>query len=242
MTDAKEQNKVNDRFYARYGYGKRGAIAETFMRGAIKKVVGSDRYKSVTGTLKSGIRNATTGKLDAVRAWKAKNQEQDTLIGKFFDRMDARQLRKDKENFEGKKDSKIGKIIKWLFIGGIFVPLVVGFLKEDVLPAIREKVKPWLAKAKDKIFGVKDETTGEYKGGIISGIVNPIRNFFKTKFEKVHNWIHNEGEFNAKDRGLSGFWNSLTKVGSHIVDLWKTGFTTVYGDFVPKLLEKSESL
>lgn len=233
--DAKEQNKVNGRFYARYGYGK-ASLTETFMRGAIKKVVGSDRYKSVTGTLKSGIRNATAGKLDAVRAWKEKNQEQDTLIGKFFDRMDARQLRKDKENFEGKKDSKIGKIIKWLFIGGMFVPLVVGFLKQDVLPAIREKIKPWLAKAKDKIFGVKNETTGEYEGGIISGIVNPIRKFFKSKFEKVHDWIHNEGEYNTDDKGLKGFWNGLAKVGAHIVDLWKIGFTTVYGETVPKIL------
>ena len=233
--DAKEQNKVNDRFYARYGYGK-ASLTETFMRGAIKKVVGSDRYKSVTGTLKSGIRNATAGKLDAVRAWKEKNQEQDTLIGKFFDRMDARQLRKDKENFEGKKDSKIGKIIKWLFIGGMFVPLVVGFIKQDVLPAIREKIKPWLVKAKDKIFGVKNETTGEYEGGIISGIVNPIRKFFKSKFEKVHNWIHNEGEYNTDDKGLKGFWNGLAKVGAHIVDLWKIGFTTVYGETVPKIL------
>lgn len=233
--DAKEQNKVNGRFYARYGYGK-ASLTETFMRGAIKKVVGSDRYKSVTGTLKSGIRNAVAGKLDAVRAWKEKNQEQDTFIGRFFDRMDARQLRKDKENFEGKKDSKIGKIIKWLFVGGVFVPLIVGFIKEDILPAIREKVKPWLAKAKDKIFGVKNKTTGEYEGGIISGIVNPIRKFFKSKFEKVHNWIHNEGEYAAPDRGLSGFWNSLAKVGAHIVELWKTGFVTVYGDFVPKVL------
>ena len=233
--DAEEQNKVDDRFYARYGYGK-ASLTETFMRGAIKKVVGSDRYKSVTGTLKSGIRNATAGKLDAVRAWKEKNQEQDTLIGKFFDRMDARQLRKDKENFEGKKDSKLGKIIKWLFVGGVFVPLVVGFLKQDVLPTIREKIKPWLVKAKDKIFGVKNETTGEYEGGIISGIVNPIRKFFKSKFEKVHNWIHNEGEYNSQDKGLNGFWRGLAKVGSHIIDLWKTGFTTVYGDFVPKVL------
>ena len=233
--DAKEQNKVNGRFYARYGYGK-ASLTETFMRGAIKKVVSSDRYKSVTGTLKSGIRNATAGKLDAVRAWKEKNQEQDTFIGRFFDRMDARQLRKDKENFEGKKDSKIGKIIKWLFVGGVFVPLIVGFIKEDILPAIREKVKPWLAKAKDKIFGKKNETTGEYEGGIISGIVNPIRNYFKTKFEKVHNWIHNEKEYSDEDKGLSGFWRSLAKVGAHIVELWKTGFTTVYGDFVPKVL------
>ena len=233
--NAEEQNKVDDRFYARYGYGK-ASLTETFMRGAIKKVVGSDRYKSVTGTLKSGIRNATAGKLDAVRAWKEKNQEQDTLIGKFFDRMDARQLRKDKENFEGKKDSKLGKIIKWLFVGGVFVPLVVGFIKQDILPAIRKKVKPWLAKAKDKIFGVKNEITGEYEGGIISGIVNPIRNYFKSKFKKVHDWIHNENEYNDENKGLKGFWRSLAKVGAHIVELWKTGFVTVYGDFVPKVL------
>ena len=235
LTDDEKSN-VERRFYAKYGYGKHGVMASILMKSAIKKVVGSDRYKSITGTLKSGIRNATAGKLDAVRAWKEKNQEQDTLIGKFFDRMDARQLKKDKENHEGKKDSKIGKVIKWLFVGGVFVPLIVGFIKKDILPAIREKVKPWLAKAKDKIFGVKNETTGEYEGGIISGIVNPIRKFFKSKFEKVHNWIHNEGEYAAPDKGLNGFWKGLAKVGAHIIDLWKTGFTTVYGDFVPKVL------
>ena len=234
LTDDEKLN-VENRFYAKYGYGKHGIMASIFMKSAIKKVVNSNIYKSV-GTLKSGIRNAAAGKLDAMRAKKEKNQEQDTLIGKFFDRMDARRLKKDREEHEGKRDSKIGKIIKWLFVGGIFVPLVVGFIKEDLLPAIREKVKPWLAKAKDKIFGVKNETTGEYEGGVISGIVNPIRKFFKSKFERVHNWIHNEGEYSAPDRGLSGFWNSLAKVGAHIVDLWKSGFASVYGDFVPKVL------
>ena len=84
LTDDEKSN-VERRFYAKYGYGKRGVMASILMKSAIKKVVGSDRYKSVTGTLKSGIRNAVAGKLDAVRAWKEKNQEQDTLIGKFFD-------------------------------------------------------------------------------------------------------------------------------------------------------------
>lgn len=231
-----EQDKVNGKFYARYGYSKRGALENVILRGAIKKVVGNDKYKSATGTLRSGVKNAVAGSLDKLRAFKEQQQEKDSLFGKLFDRLDARKLRKEKEGFEGKTDSKLSKILKWVFMGGIAVPLIVGFIKDDVLPAIHKTIQPWLKKAKDKIFGVKDEQTGEYKGGIISGIVNPIRNYFKDKFQKVHNWFHNEGEFGEKTKGLSGFWQGLSKVGEHIVNLWKDGFTTVYGEWGAKLL------
>ena len=194
------------------------------------------KVRSAMGTLKEGVKNSVQGKLDKVKEWKEKNQERDTLIGRFFDIMDARKLKKDKEKFEGKRDSKISKIIKWLFVGGVAVPLVVGVIKKDIMPAIKEKISPWLKKAKDKIFGVKDEKTGEYKGGIISGIVNPIRNFFKDKFKKVHDWIHNENEYNSDDTGLKGFWKGLTKVGSYLIDRWKIGIEAVYGTYVPKIL------
>lgn len=213
----------------------RGAISLK-LKDRISGMKTVSRLSSAMGTLKEGVKNSVQGKLDKVKEWKEKNQERDTLIGRFFDIMDARKLKKDKEKFEGKRDSKISKIIKWLFVGGVAVPLVVGVLKKDIMPAIKEKISPWLKKAKDKIFGVKDEKTGEYKGGIISGIVNPIRNFFKTKFEKVHNWIHNEGPYTSDDTGLRGFWKGLTKVGSYLIDRWKIGIEAVYGAYVPKLL------
>ena len=213
----------------------RGAISLK-LKDRISGMKTVSRLSSAMGTLKEGVKNSVQGKLDKVKEWKEKNQERDTLIGRFFDIMDARKLKKDKEKFEGKRDSKISKIIKWLFVGGVAVPLVVGVLKKDIMPAIKEKISPWLKKAKDKIFGVKDEKTGEYKGGIISGIVNPIRNFFKTKFEKVHNWIHNEGPYTSDDTGLKGFWKGLTKVGSYLIDRWKIGIEAVYGTYVPKIL------
>lgn len=233
LTD-NEKEYVHNKFYVEYGRD-----ITTFKGLAFEKIKGKlnrnlGKVKSLTE--KSGIKNSVSGKLDAVRKWKEKNQEQDTLIGKFFDRMDARQLRKDKERFEGKKDSKLAKLMKWLFVGGVAVPLFVGVLKDDILPAIKKTVAPWLKKAKDKIFGVKDEKTGEYKGGIISGIVNPIRNLFKDKLQKVHDWIHNEGEYGNDNVGLSGFMKGLGKIADYLVKRWKDGFTTVYGAFLPKLL------
>ena len=223
LTDS-EQMSVARIWYSQYG-GLKGKLHKITFAGS-----------SAMGTLKSGIKNSLAGKLDYAKQKKAELQAQDTFIARILDRLDARQLKKDKENFKGKKDSRLSKILKWLFVGGIAVPLIVGFVKQDLLPVIHEKIQPWLKKAKDKIFGVKDETTGEYKGGIISGIVNPIRNLFKSKLDKIHNWIHNEGEYASEDRGLSGFWNSLCKVGSHLVDLWKVGFKEVYSNLAPKIL------
>jgi hypothetical protein len=222
LTDS-EQLVVARRWYEQYGKNR-----------LLRKITFAG--SSALGTLKSGIKNSVAGKLDYARKKKEELQAQDTLLAKFLDKLDARQLKKDRETFKGKKDSKLTKILKWLFIGGIAVPLIVGFVKQDLLPAIKEKVKPWLAKAKDKIFGVKDKNTGEYKGGVISGIVNPIRNLFKSKLDAVHDWIHNEGKYTSEDTGLRGFWQSLSKIGSHVIDLWKAGFKQVYGTFVPKVL------
>ena len=229
-----EKTYVHNKFYVEYG--RDVTTFKGLMLEKVKGRVGRNLGKVKSLTEKSGIKNSVNGKLDAVRKWKEKNQEQDTLIGKFFDRMDARQLRKDREKFEGKKDSKLAKLMKWLFVGGVAVPLFVGVLKEDILPAIKKTVAPWLKKAKDKIFGVKDEKTGEYKGGVISGIVNPIRNLFKDKLQKVHDWIHNEGEYGNDNVGLSGFMKGLSKIGEYLINRWKEGFTTVYGSFIPKLL------
>ena len=227
--DDEEKETVHDEFFVQYG-SKLGSAFSIKMRGKIRQKVKS------SNPLKSGVRNAFAGKLENVRKWKEDQQMQDTFIGKIFDRLDARQLRKDKENFEGKKDSKLAKIMKWLFVGGIAVPFVVGFVKKDLLPAIHEKIQPWLKKAKDKLFGVKNTSTGEYEGGVISGIVNPIRHFFKDKFTKVRNWIYNEGEFSNENTGFKGLVNNLKGIGEYLVDRWKVGFAQIYGELVPKIL------
>ena len=229
-----EKEAVCNKFFAKYG--RLGASIEIAARSKLRKLISSNKfmggaYKAVNA-IKSGIRNKAQGAIDKVKKFKEDQQEKDTFIGKLFDKLDARELAKEKKLKKGKSDSKLAKIIKWLFIGGIAVPLVVGFVKDDILPAIHEKIQPWLQSAKEKLFGKKNATTDEYEGGIISGIVNPIRKYFKSKFQKVHEWFHNEGEYAAEDKGISGFWKSLSKIGQHMFELWKSGAAAVYGPLI----------
>ena len=233
-----EANIVCNMFYERYGKGKFGVVASIKMRDKIRNNVLAKNAARTLGTLKSGVKNATAGSIEKIKGVKDKLRENNEFIDMLFSRIDARELRKEKQLKKGKSDSKLAKIIKWLFIGGVAVPFIVGFFKQDLLPAIHEKIQPWLSAAKDKLFGKKNETTDEYEGGIISGIVNPIRKYFKSKFEKVHQWLHNEGEFAAPDKGISGFWNNLAKIGNHMFELWKTGIHEVYGNLLPKILQK----
>ena len=233
-----EANIVCNMFYERYGKGKFGVVASIRMRDKIRNNVLAKNAARTLGTLKSGVKNATAGSIEKIKGVKDKLRENNEFIDMLFSRIDARELRKEKQLKKGKSDSKLAKIIKWLFIGGVAVPFIVGFFKQDLLPAIHEKIQPWLSAAKDKLFGKKNETTDEYEGGIISGIVNPIRKYFKSKFEKVHQWLHNEGEFAAPDKGISGFWNNLAKIGNHMFELWKTGIHEVYGNLLPKILQK----
>ena len=233
-----EANIVCNMFYERYGKGKFGVVASIKMRDKIRNNVLAKNAARTLGTLKSGVKNATAGSIEKIKGAKDKLRENNEFIDMLFSRIDARELRKEKQLKKGKSDSKLAKIIKWLFIGGVAVPFIVGFFKQDLLPAIHEKIQPWLSAAKDKLFGKKNETTDEYEGGIISGIVNPIRKYFKSKFEKVHQWLHNEGEFAAPDKGISGFWNNLAKIGNHMFELWKTGIHEVYGSLLPKILQK----
>ena len=220
---------VNDEFMNRYKNEKRS-----------KQILGHGllgNVKALAGTLKSGIKNTVAGAIDKVKEKKLKAQEQNKFLDSLFTRLDKWKMKKDKKDVEGKKDSRLAKIIKWLFVGGIAAPIIVGFVKDKIMPAIHDKIQPWLKKAGEKLIGVKNQQTGEYEGGLVSGIVNPIRNFFKDKFQTISDWFHNTGKFNNENSGFKGLINNLKGVGIYMVDLWKSGMTAIINDFVPKAVE-----
>ena len=193
--------------------------------------------KALAGTIKSGVKNKVAGGIDKVKEKKLKHQEQEDFLGKLFTRLDKWKLGNEKKEVEGKKDSRLAKIIKWLFVGGIAAPIIAGFVKDKIMPAIHNKIQPWLDKAKDKIIGKKNQQTGEYEGGLVSGIVNPIRNFFKDKFQTVHDWFHNEGKFTSPETGFKGLINNFIGVFKYGVKLWKSGANTIINDILPGAVE-----
>lgn len=193
----------------------------------------------LVGNIKAIGKNMGTLKtkaFNAAKALKEKEQEKDNFIGKFFNKLDKWKIKHDKRKFEG-KSSPLTKIIKWLFVGGIATPILVGFVKDKIMPAIHDKIQPWLKKAGEKIIGKKNQQTGEYEGGIVSGIVNPIRNFFKDKFQTVHDWFHNEGKFSSNDTGFKGFLGNFVNVFKYGVKLWESGAQTIISDILPGAVE-----
>ena len=205
-----------------------------------KQIIGHGlvgNVKALAGTIKSGIKNKVAGGIDKVKEKKLKHQEQENFLGKLFTRLDKWKMKDEKKKFEGKKDSKLAKIIKWLFVGGIAAPIIVGFVKDKIMPAIHQKIQPWLEKAKDKIIGKKNQQTGEYEGGIVSGIVNPIRNFFKDKFQTIHDWFHNEGKFTSPETGFRGLINNFIGAFKYGVKLWQSGASTIINDVLPGMVK-----
>lgn len=242
--DEDKKKVVNDEFMARYKDEKISRqISGRGLIGGVKKIGQNaiDGIKSgakkLTGTVKSGVKNAISGALDSHREKKAKKQETNNFIDNFIDKLEHSKLRKEKKDFEGKKDSKWAKIIKWLFIGGIAAPIVVGFVKEKLVPAIHEKIQPWIKKAGEKLIGKKNPQTGEYEGGLVSGIVNPIRGFFKDKFRGVHDWFTNEGKYSDENTGMKGLLKNIKGIGEYVIELWKSGSATIYGEWMPKIAQ-----
>lgn len=193
----------------------------------------------LVGNIKAIGKNMGTLKtraFNAAKALKEKEQEKDNFIGKFFNKLDKWKIKNDKRKFEG-KSNPLTKIIKWLFVGGIATPIIVGFVKDKIMPAIHDKIQPWLKKAGQKIIGKKNQQTGEYEGGIVSGIVNPIRNFFKDKFQTVHDWFHNEGKFSSNETGFRGLIGNFVNVFKYGVKLWQSGANTIINDVLPGFVE-----
>jgi len=226
-----EKKEVNHQFIENYVSGKRSK--QLSGHGFVGNIKAAGR------NIKSGVKNAVAGSLKFVKAKKEKAQQEETFLGKFFDKLDKWNLKRERKLVDGKKDSKLAKILKWLFVGGIAAPIIVGFVKKKIVPAVQEKMAPWLKKVGQKVIGVKNETTGEYEGGVVSGIVNPIRNFFKDKFKNVHDWFTNDGKYKSSDKGMIGLLNNIKGIGEYVVELWKTGATTIYGEWLPKIVENA---
>ena len=226
-----EKKEVNHQFIENYVSGKRSK--QLSGHGLVGNIKAAGR------NIKSGVKNAVAGSLKFVKAKKEKAQQEETFLGKFFDRLDKWNLKRERKLVDGKKDSKLAKILKWLFVGGIAAPIIVGFVKNKIVPAVQEKIAPFLKKVGKKIIGVKNETTGEYEGGIVSGIVNPIRNFFKDKFKNIHDWFTNDGKYESHDKGMIGLLNNIKGIGEYIIELWKSGATTIYGEWLPKIVENA---
>jgi hypothetical protein len=226
-----EKKEVNHQFIENYVSGKRSK--QLSGHGLVGNIKAAGR------NIKSGVKNAVAGSLKFVKAKKEKAQQEETLLGKFFDRLDKWNLKRERKLVDGKKDSKLAKILKWLFVGGIAAPIIVGFVKNKIVPAVQEKIAPFLKKVGQKVIGVKNETTGEYEGGIVSGIVNPIRNFFKDKFKNIHDWFTNDGKYESHDKGMIGLLNNIKGIGEYIIELWKSGASTIYGEWLPKIVENA---
>ncbi len=226
--DEKQQTVVDIEFMDRYEDEKRNTqILGHGLKGNIKAA--GRKIKDTAGTMKSKV-------VSKVREAKLKEQEEETKLGKFFDKLDKFMLAKEKEKYEGKQ-SKLAKLLKWLFIGGIAVPILVGFAKDKLMPAMHEKIQPWLSDFKDKLIGVKNSQTDEYEGGLVSGIVNPIRNCLKDKFKSIHDWFSNEGEFSAPNKGMSGFLLNIKGIAEILKDYWISGLKTAYNDCLGPLLK-----
>lgn len=237
LTD-EQQETVNLEYYNQYK-NNGGLLGSIGYKINSKLTEGKRLFgDKITGTLKTGIRNSVNGRLDNVRKYKEKQQEQDTFIGKIFDKLDTWSMKRDQEKITGKKDSRFAKIMKAIFTGGVIAPIIAGFIKKEVMPVLIDKIKPFVKKVGEKLIGKKNTQTGEYEGGIVSGIVNPIKKFFGDKFNNIHDWFTNEGKYSANDVGLQGLISNIKGVGEYIIELWKNGFTTLYGTWLPKLFEK----
>lgn len=111
-----------------------------------------------------------------------------------------------RETFLDKLKKGIGKIfgIGKYVVG---VPLIIGAMAKWVVPFIKDKMIPWLVGEKD--------SSGNYSGGIASGVVNGFKN-------TVLPWIEDV---------------AVPKVKSVLSDMWQTGMTTLKDDILPATMD-----
>lgn len=188
--------------------------------------------KKRNGGILSGVKNWIKGSKDHVDESKNKASVSDRIVNAITETLPN----KMKEVYESvaDDDKKVPTWIKALF--GITkwvvgVPLLVGFMNETVIPFMKNKVRPIL-------LGEYNSTTEEYEGGLASGIVNPLRKFFKDKFGKVHDWFHNTGDFTNENSGFKGLINNFKGLGMYFMDIWKSGLTTILTTILPTMTEE----
>ena len=229
--------------YHAYCYKNSSIFREEFDRSSNYQIGGRGLLGSVKqifklpgtmlGGIKSGIKNAVAGKLESAKE-KRRNGEDGWQV-KMLDKLDAIKNATEKSKLVG-SEGRLKKIFKWVFAGGIAAPLIVGFFKKKFLPKIKDTIGPWIGDKLKSIFIGKDNER-PLENSIVGKIIYPITDFFKDKFQKVHDWFTNSGDYSAADRGMSGLLMNLKSMAGTIIDYWKEGFSTIYQSVMPKVLE-----
>lgn len=220
------KNGEFDEQLAGMDYDQREEFAKKWTSDRVNEISGK-RYQGFFG----GIKNKIIGAKENYDRLKEKSSKSDKLIHAITETL-PKKLSETWHNIkdDDKETPKWAKILfgvsKWV----VGVPLLVGFMKDTVAPFFKNKVKPIL-------LGEYNESTGEYEGGIASGIVNPIRGFFKDKFQTVRDWFKNEGEFANENSGFKGLLNNFKGLANYMFDKWQSGLTTILTTVLPPAIE-----
>ena len=130
--------------------------------------------------------------------------------------------------------------MKWLFIGGTAIAATghaSGLVKDILWPFVRDKIGPWFIGTRNEdgvlqgglrgiIFGNKNVDSGEYEGGLVSGLTNKFASWFETT--PVYSVMNKIKEI-YKEKGLMGFVEP-------VVDWYVTGFEKVGTNIVTPLV------
>lgn len=119
--------------------------------------------------------------------------------------------------------SKIFGISKFV----VGVPLLVSFLNKHIIPFVKDKLSPIL-------IGTKD-SDGNYQNGILSSVINPIKNKFGEKIDTIKNWLTNKGEYEDNTKGLKGAMTNL-------FSSWKDGVGIIVDSIMEKIMPKLEDI
>lgn len=202
-------------------------IGKGIGRGIIgkKTVVGQDEdgndIVKRKGGLIGGVRNKIDGAVENVMKKGKDAKFHDKVLAKLDDLP-----HKIGKKLVGDKNEK-GLLSKIFGVAkvAVGVPLMVGFLKETVFPFLKNKVGPLL-------LGTKNQD-GEYEGGLISGIVNPLRTAFRKPFQKIRDWFKGEGEFSGGTSGMPGMIKNFKSIADYFIGLWKSGLNTILSKWLP---------
>lgn len=190
-----------------------------------KTVVGQDEDGNDIvrrkGGMFGGVRNAISGAVENV----TKKGKDAKLGDKILAKLDDLPHKIGKTLVGDKNKSGLLSKIFGVTKVAVGVPLMVGFLKETVFPFLKNKVGPLF-------LGTKNQD-GEYEGGLISGIVNPLRKAFKAPFQKVRDWFKGEGEFSGGNSGMPGMIKNFKSIADYFIGLWKSGAETIFSKWIP---------
>ena len=126
---------------------------------------------------------------------------------------------------------KLASAIKWFILGTTAVAAVghgSDWFTEKVMPFLKNQVGPWLIGTKNDegvlvgglrgvLFGNKNTETGEYEGGLFSGLTKPLINFFETS--PIFAFFRGIGE-QYQNGGIVGV---IDWIVTPVIDWYKSG-------------------